>query len=257
MTALPRSAPGRIAIGLPSLVRLAGLELALWAGFYGAYLAVRGMMIGSHAEALSHAGEVVGAERALGLLSEERIQDALAPAEPFFSAYYMLGFAPLLVVALVWLALRRPAVYRNLRTALLVSVAIATAVFILFPTAPPRLVPGLGVSDTVGLSGHDAGSFAGIRFNPYAAMPSMHVGWALLLGLHGRRAVRGRVPRALFALHPVLMALTVTATGNHYVLDAAAGAAIAAATLGLITLGPRLVWARRRGLGSEPERSAA
>ena len=63
---------------------------------------------------------------------------------------------------------------------LFISLGIALVVYLAFPTAPPRLVPGLGIADTVGLSGHDTGSFAGVRFNPYAAMPSLHVGWSIL-----------------------------------------------------------------------------
>lgn len=223
------------------LARFIGVELLVWAAFYGAYLAVRGLSIGSPADAMRHAHDVVGAERALGIFHEGSIQSAMAPLESVFSAYYMLGFGPLLAVVLVWLACRRPADYRDLRTALLVSVALASVVFILFPTAPPRLVEGLGIADTVGLSGHDTGSFMGIRFNPYAAMPSMHVGWSLLLGVHGRRAASSRALRAFFTVHPALMALTVVATGNHYALDAAAGSAIAGASLLLIAGAPRAI----------------
>ncbi|MGH3334689.1 MAG: phosphatase PAP2 family protein, partial [Nocardioides sp.] len=72
--------------------------------------------------------------------------------------------------------------------------------------------------------GHDTGSFGGVvPFNPYAAMPSMHVGWSLLVGIFGFRALRGNPLRWLFALHPVVMAIAVTATGNHYFLDSAGG----------------------------------
>ena len=91
-----------------------------------------------------------------------------------------------------------------------------------------RLVPGIGIADTVGLAaGHDSGSMGGvIPFNPYAAMPSMHVGWSLLVGIFGFRALRSNPLRWLFALHPVVMAIAVTATGNHYFLDSAAGVVV-------------------------------
>lgn len=225
------------------LARFIGIELVVWAAFYGAYLAVRGLSIGSAADAMRHADDVVGVERALGIFHEASIQSALMPFEAILSAYYMLGFGPLLAVVLVWLACRRPAAYRELRTALLLSIAVASVVFILFPTAPPRLVEGLGIADTVGLSGHDTGSFMGIRFNPYAAMPSMHVGWSLLLGIHGARVARSGALRAFFLVHPVVMTLTVLATGNHYLLDAAAGAAIACAVLLLMEV-PSAIRAR-------------
>jgi PAP2 superfamily len=218
------------------LLRFAGIELAIWAAFYGAYLSVRSLTIGSRDAALGHAADVVSLERTVGLFRESAIQSSLHAAAGFFSAYYMLGFAPLIVAVLVWLGLRRPELYRELRTALLVSIALATVVFVLFPTAPPRLVDGLGITDTVGLSDHDTGSFLGIRFNPYAAVPSMHVGWSLLLAIFGFRAARRRFVRALCVLHPALMVVTVTATGNHYLFDAVAGAAVACVTLWLLRI---------------------
>jgi PAP2 superfamily len=220
--------------------RFAVVELAIWGAVYGAYLALRGLTIGSPAEALAHADKVVGAERALDLFHEASLQRALGPLVEIFSTYYLLGFGPVLGLVIVWLALRRPELYRELRTVLLVSLAIASIGYVLFPTAPPRLVPGLGIADTVGLSGHDHGSFAGIRFDPYAAMPSMHVGWALIVGVYGRRAARTLTVRRLFVLHPAVMAVAVSATGNHYFLDSAAGIAVAGLALTLVRLRPRL-----------------
>jgi hypothetical protein len=76
----------------------------------------------------------------------------------------------------------------------------------------------------------------GIRFDPYAAVPSMHVGWSFLVALAGFRAARRRAVRVAFALHPLLMALTVAATGNHFFFDALGGLAVAGMTLGLLRL---------------------
>ena len=224
------------------ILRFAAIELVLWAALYSAYLAVRSLTIGSKEAALDHAADVVALERAVGLLHESAIQDALRSVSGFFSTYYMLGFGPVIAAVLVWLGVRRPELYRELRTALLISLAIATVVFVFFPTAPPRLVDGLGITDTVGLSsGHDTGSFLGVRFNPYAAVPSMHVGWSLLIGVFGFRAARRRVVRCAFLVHPALMAVTVTATGNHYLFDAAGGVAVALLSLGLLRLShPRM-----------------
>jgi PAP2 superfamily len=209
------------AIHFPRLAVLrTALELALWISVYGLYLLVRGISTAGADEALANARRLIEAERSLGLFHEERLQDALAPLHPVLSAYYMLGFAPLLVGVLVWLLVRHPAAYRELRTVLLLSLVFASMAYVMLPTAPPRLVPGLGIADTVGLSARgEDGSFSGIRFNPYAAMPSMHVGWSLLIGF--------------FAAHPLLMAIAVTATGNHFFLDSLVGAAVALATLAL------------------------
>jgi hypothetical protein len=212
-----------------------GGELLMWVAFYGAYLAVRGLAIGAEPTAMANANHLIDVERALGIFHEASIQDWFAPAVDLLSLYYMLGFGPLVGVVLIWLAVADRATFGWLRTALFVSVAIAGVIHVLLPMAPPRLVEGLGIADTVGLSGgHDEGSFMGISFNPYAAMPSMHVGWSLLVGVAGFRAARSRPLRAFFAAHPAVMTLTVVATGNHYLLDAAAGATVVGAALLLI-----------------------
>jgi membrane-associated phospholipid phosphatase len=131
------------------------------------------------------------------------------------------------VTVLLWLMFRHRGAYKTVRTWLLVSLGIASVLYLLVPTAPPRLVPGLDIGDTIGLAAHDTGSFAGIRFNPYAAMPSMHVGWTLLVGIIGVRVCRRPLVRVGFALYPVGMAICVVATGNHYFLDSIVGAGVA------------------------------
>jgi PAP2 superfamily len=219
---------------VPRIVRFASFELALWAGLYGAYLALRGVSIAQPDVAFEHASTLIDFEQGAGLFHEKSLQSALAWGHDFFSAYYMLAFAPLLATTLVWMGLRHQDRYRELRTLLLLSLGIAAIFYVLYPTAPPRLVPGLGIADTVGLSSHDTGSFGGVRFNPYAAMPSMHVGWSLLVGLVGFRTARRPVVRAFFALHPLVMAVTVTATGNHYFLDSLVGAAVALTAVAVV-----------------------
>jgi membrane-associated phospholipid phosphatase len=215
-------------------------ELLMWASLYPAYLAVRGTTIGDAETATENAGTLIDVERSVSLFHEETLQRVLSFASEFFSTYYMLGFGPLIAAVLVWLGLRDRSRYRELRRLLFVSLAIAVILYVAYPTAPPRLVPGLGIADTVGLTGHDTGSFAGIRFNPYAAMPSMHVGWSLLVGIVGFRASRRLAVRAFFALHPLLMAITVTATGNHYFVDSIAGAGIAILAVALLALFHRI-----------------
>jgi lysylphosphatidylglycerol synthetase-like protein (DUF2156 family) len=247
-------------MGASANVRLVSVELALWASLYGLYLVVREFSIASADEAMANARDLIDAERALGLLHETRLQDAFAPLDDLLAAYYLLGFAPLIVGVLGWLLIRRPAAYRDLRSALLLSIGLASIAYIALPVAPPRLVPELGIADTIGLSAsHDQGSFAGIDFNPYAAMPSMHVGWSLLIGLFGFRAAASLFGRWFFAAHPVAMTLAVTVTGNHYFLDSLAGAAVALLAVALLmTLRARsrLIRPLGRGLSQlrEPRR---
>jgi PAP2 superfamily len=246
--AAPSGRPGRSRVRLT--LRFAAIELGIWGVLYGAYLAIRGVAISDAGAALSNAAHLIHLEKASGLFHEAWLQRALGALDHFFSTYYMLGFGPLVLATLLWLGLRQPAAYRRLRTALLVSIAVASILYIVLPTAPPRLVEGLGIADTVGLSSHDTGSFAGIRFNPYAAMPSMHVGWSLLIAVYGYQSARRPLFRLLFAIHPLLMGLAVTATGNHFFVDSLAGAGLAAATLLAIHL-----FHRRAPQGGGPVRA--
>jgi hypothetical protein len=231
-TSTASAASGRGPVAALDLARFAARELSLWILVYGLYLAVRGISIASPDEAFANARGVVDLERALGLFQEERLQAAFGALDGALSVYYLLGFAPLLVGVLVWLGISQPSLYRELRSLLLVSISLAVVVHVLLPVAPPRLVPGLGIADTVGLD-HDHGSLAGIPFNPYAAMPSMHVGWSLLVGLVALKASRSLLVRGFFTVHPVLMAVAVTATGNHYFLDSLAGVLVALVAVGL------------------------
>ena len=228
---------------LRSHTLFASSELLLWASLYPAYLVIRGSSIGDEKQALVHASELVDFERAVGLFHEGAIQQAAGSVVDALSVYYMLGFGPLLAAMLMWLGIRHRHLYRDLRTLLLTSLGFAVVGYLTFPVAPPRLVPGLGINDTVGLSAHDTGSVAGIRFNPYAAMPSMHVGWSVLVGVFGFRATRSRWLKAFFLLHPFVMVVTVTATGNHYLVDSIGG--VAAALVAAILVGA-IRRARRR-----------
>jgi membrane-associated phospholipid phosphatase len=231
-----------------SLGRFAAVELGIWASLYPAYLLVRGSSIEQGPDAVAHAVELVDIERATGLFHEADIQSAVGPAVELLSVYYMLGFGPLIAGVLIWLGLRHRELYRDLRTLLLTSLGLAVIGYLAFPTAPPRLVPGLGITDTVGMSAHDTGSVAGIRFNPYAAMPSMHVGWSILIGFFGFRAARRLWVKSLFVIHPFLMVVTVTATGNHYFIDAIGGA-------GAVLLAAAVVAGLRRALGPRSDGS--
>jgi hypothetical protein len=239
MVAYPLTQRPRLRVSTRSIGargRFALTELMLWASIYPAYLAIRGLTIGDPDQALSHATRLIDLERSVNLFHETALQQLVGAAVGFFSVYYMVGFGPLLVTVLGWLAIRHKERYRDLRSLLFLSLGIAIFFYVLYPTAPPRLVPGIGIADTVGMAGHDTGSFAGIGINPYAAMPSMHVGWSVLLAIVGYRATSRRLLRAFFIAHPLLMAVTVTATGNHYFIDSIAGALAALAALTLVAL---------------------
>ena len=233
----------------------AAFECGLWVTLYLSYLGLRDVSIGSAQEAVANGIALVRAEEALGLFHEASVQQTVEAMhlEAWFDAYYLVGFAPSVVAMLVWLGLRHRSAYKTLRTWLLVSLAIASILYVLVPTAPPRLVPGLDIGDTVGLAAHDTGSFAGIRFNPYAAMPSMHVGWTLLVAIIGIRICGRRLVRIGFALYPLGMAICVVATGNHYFLDSIVGAGVA--LLAVLICSERLRGRLPRGRRPQPRAS--
>jgi hypothetical protein len=128
------------------------------------------------------------------------------------------------------------------RTTLLLASALALVGYVAFPTAPPRLA-ALGIQDTIS-SGHVSlnHGLVSALYNPFAAVPSMHIGFAVIVGTslvhHGGR----RSLRVLGTLYPLLVLLVIVATGNHFFVDAAAGALVAAVAFAAA----RLALGRRR-----------
>lgn len=180
------------------------------------------------AAAFEHARQVLLVQEWLGLPSEQRLQDVVLAAEPLVRAangYYAAAHLPVTIAALLWLLLSRPTVYRRTRTALLGSTAVALAVYLLIPVAPPRMLPGF--VDTAALHGQSVyGDPAGsVLANQYAALPSLHVGWAVLVALACVAATRSRW-RWLWVAHPVLTVVVVVATANHFWIDAITGAVL-------------------------------
>ncbi len=126
---------------------------------------------------------------------------------------------------LLWLHQRRPTAFPFVRTTLLLASGLALVGFLVYPTTPPRLAD-IGIADTVS-NGHvdlNKGLVSSL-YNPYAAVPSMHIGYALLVA--ASLFHHGRLVRVLAALYPPFVLLVVVATGNHFFFDAATGALVA------------------------------
>src|SRR3954471_8770274 len=188
-------------------------------------------------EALTNGRHLETVERALQLDPEHFLNAALSQhttlavvAAYFYSTLHYL----VTPIVLVWMYRRRPDHYRFARTTLAAGTLLALAGFYLMPTAPPRLLPDSGLQDTLarvqswGWWGGDGSVPRGLGglSNQFAAMPSLHVGWAVWSGvLLARYAARATV-RWLGALYPLLTTVVVLATGNHYLVDAFAGAAV-------------------------------
>jgi membrane-associated phospholipid phosphatase len=218
-------------------VREAG-ELLLVALAFLLYFIVRGQVVDRPDVAIAHALEVIEIERDLGVFWEPSWQRSLLDSmfwiKLFNFVYFWLDFPLIAAVGLLMYA-RRRSEYTFTRDAILFSGALALVVYNLYPVAPPRLLEGVGVIDTLQKYNNLSYQAQSTQFfvNPYAALPSLHVGWSFLLALGVLRAF-GRHhwwvwPLAL--LHPVAQSASTVFTGNHYFLDGAAGVVVAAAGL--------------------------
>jgi membrane-associated phospholipid phosphatase len=194
------------------------------------YFRVRGLTEGSVDVAVEHAHDIAALEQRLGIDVETAAQGPVyhsPAAEALINWVYIWGHWPVIVATMVWLAWRHRSVFLRLRDGMLVSGAIGLVIFASYPVAPPRLADG-DVIDTVTRSSDSYRVLQPPAFvNQYAAMPSLHSGWDLLVGIAIFTAATTVWLRAIGVLLPVAMLLAVVATGNHFVLDVVAGVALA------------------------------
>jgi PAP2 superfamily len=197
---------------------------------YGLYELARGLVGADTAEADGHAHRVVALERSLHLFVEANVQrhvQMLPALASLLGVAYLTLHLTVTAGVLLWLHRRRPESFPLVRTALMLASALALVGFLVYPTAPPRLA-GVGIADTV--SGRQIDLNRGLvssLYNPYAAVPSMHVGYALIVAAGLVRHGRPLLVRAIAALYPPFVLLVIVATGNHFFLDAAPGALVA------------------------------
>ena len=209
------------------------------------YYLVRGAVSDRADEAFQRARSILELERRLALDWEIAFQDAILGSDLLIdlaNGAYFWGHMPLLIVAAVWLWRSHRPVWRRFRTALLISATLGIASYWLFPTAPPRLMPELGYVDTLAVRAAPAyqAQEVGLFVNPYAALPSLHVGWALLAGLALWRASRHSLMRALAIAILLSQSWAVVATANHWTLDAFAGVGVCTAAWLLAVWLPKL-----------------
>ena len=213
---------------LPGLV----VELGLVAVFALAYFGIRALTQGSVPQAFANAEALVDLQGRMGIAWEEAIHGVVAGREHLVTLVnwvYIYGHWPVIVTALVVLYLRAPRRYPLLRNAIFISGVIGMVVFALLPMAPPRF----GVLDVVDTVSERSQGYRALQppslTNKYAAMPSLHFGWNLLVGIVLWQATRRPLARAFAVAMPAAMAVAVIATANHYVLDVAGGGAVALA----------------------------
>ncbi|MER7562990.1 bifunctional glycosyltransferase 87/phosphatase PAP2 family protein [Streptomyces sp. NPDC097941] len=228
------------------------LELLLLRVTYAAYQQVRlaatgGTNSAGRATAEKHGQQIFDLERLLHIDIEHWVNHAVVEVDwlrNFFDFYYeSLHFVvPLSVLAVLYW--RRPVDYRWARASLGFATLLALVGFWLYPLAPPRLMPALGIIDTVhgvqDFSKPEYGTLTALT-NQYAAMPSLHFGWSLWCGVVIVIIAPRWWMKGLGLLHPFFTVSAIVATGNHWVLDAVGGAAVVAGGFGLSYLfqGPR------------------
>jgi hypothetical protein len=203
-------------------------ELAFILISYWVYSLIRNGVPTRTATAFLHADAVYGAERAAGLDFELAVNLAVAKIRWLAigcNYFYATAHFAVTIGALVWMYRRHPLDYRSLRTPLYACNAIALLGYWLYPLAPPRMLDGF--VDTVVVF-NTWGSWGSANVaeasNQFAAMPSMHFGWALWSGIVLFRLARRPWVRALGAAYPVMTLFAIVATANHFWVDALAGA---------------------------------
>lgn len=211
-----------------------GVEAAVVLVLYALYETSRGLVVGDRAAAVQHAREVASLEGSLHVFVEGHVQHMARVLPGVIDTLGILYLTLHLAVTggyLLWLHRRRPAAFPLVRTALLLASALAVVGYVLFPTAPPRMA-ALGIADTISGAHVDLNTgLVSSLYNPFAAVPSMHVGYAVIVGLSLIRHAARPTLRVLGALYPALVLLVVVATGNHLLVDAFAGAAVAAVAI--------------------------
>jgi hypothetical protein len=209
-------------------------QVSLFGAAYLAYRVVRAVVAGDANIAFAHARDLISLERSLHVFVEPSIQ-AWASSSHFLmvaaSWTYVNAQTSVTVAALIYLYLRHNRNFYFVRNMFMIAMAIALVGYVVFPTAPPRFFPEWGFIDTVSnLTGvhvsHASAAMTNL-VNPYAAVPSMHVAFALMVGWSLARLVRWRIVRVLWLLYPFVIAFVIVVTANHFLFDAFLGAVTA------------------------------
>jgi len=211
-------------------------QVSLFASAYFAYRLVRGLVEHNANVAFAHARDLISFERGMHVFIEPSIQAWASGSHVVIvlaSWLYVNAQGSVTIAALLYLYVRHNRNFYFVRNMFMIAMAIALVVYMIFPTAPPRFMPEWGFTDTVT-------DFTGVHlthtsvssalYNPYAAVPSMHVAFALMIGWPLARLARTRTVRMLWLFYPLLMTFVIVVTANHFILDALLGALTAGAS---------------------------
>ena len=236
-------------------------EIALYIGAYLVYVFSRGLVYDSVREAgIINGGRIAELQRQLWFLWEPGWQawaiEHVKPIVVFLNWTYILTYWPVILGLAIFLFLRNRRQYYYYRTVVLLNLIAALLTFMLFPVASPFAIPGAGLMDTIQAFGpaiYGSDTMA-IFYNTSAAMPSLHFSWTVILGVYWWRSLPGGF-KAAGLVYPALTLSAITITGNHFILDAIVGGALAALSFGAVE-GYRAVAARVRIEDVRASRSA-
>ena len=241
--AIAASRPNRLYAFLEKNWRLFA-ELLFIIPAYAAYQFVRGAVHGQAGTAFDNASKLITIEQRLGIFHEAFLQQLILPREwavDFFNYLYIWGHLPVIIIVALWLYGRHRENYALFRNAFLISGLIALIGFATLPLTPPRYMPEFGFTDTI-VRAQSYYAFQNPKIvNQYAAMPSLHFGWDLLVAIAIGTQTRAKHLRWVAVVLPAIMLGGIVLTANHYFLDAAAGALVALMGLGI-------AWAIRRSI---------
>lgn len=226
-------------------------EVALYVGSYLVYVFSRGLVYDNVREIGIFNGErIADLQRQLWFLWEPGWQawaiEHVKPIVVFLNWTYILTYWPVILALAIYLFLRNRREYYYFRTVVLIDLIAALTIFALFPVASPFAIPGVGLVDTIQAFGpafYGSESMATF-YNTNAAMPSLHFSWTVILGVYWLRSLPGGF-KAAGVLYPALTFFAITITGNHFILDAVVGGALAGLSFGAVE-GYRAVAARVR-----------
>jgi membrane-associated phospholipid phosphatase len=227
------------------------LQFALWMGFYVAYQVARGVADdGGVEQAFANGQWIIDFQRGLGSMFEVGLQDAVERSDVLIQAlsltYWLSQFA-VVGLALIWVYLKAHEHFYGFRNTLIVGNLIGLLGYVLVPTAPPRMFPEAGFTDTLAAhsSVNHSSTLVAFASNPYAAMPSLHALDALIVGVVMAAVVRRRWAKALWLAWPLWVWVAVMGTGNHFWLDVAAGVLVAGVAGAIVYRPWRRLRARR------------
>jgi hypothetical protein len=210
-------------------------QLLLFVGAYVLYQMVRGIIGSGGYKPFGDATKIINLERVLHVFIEPSIQAWASSMHwlidiadwSYLNAHYFVTIG-----ALVFIYVRRNDSFYFVRNMFMIAMALALVGYAIYPTAPPRLMPEWGFTDSIsqfmGVSHLDYGPEKAF-LNFYAAVPSMHVCFALMIGVPMTRFVKHWYAKIAWSLYPLFITFVVVATGNHYLTDAFLGALTAGA----------------------------